>query len=97
MLSTSCGKNFPLPPLVSFRQLDLSEKNKPLVNSFEITKYNSETCRLELKEGVTTGLFDPAPGKKYPFMHGAICLDPLEYTKYRTWAETECVNAKGKK
>lgn len=84
ILSSCKGKDL---PLVDLNQVDLIHRK---VNSFEITKYNKDTCRLELKAAVTTDLFAIAQDKKVPLLHGAICLTPEDYTKYKTFLETEC-------
>jgi hypothetical protein len=56
-------------------------------NPFKITKYNKETCSLEIEDQ------DPFPLSNMA-LHGAICLSPDDYTKYKAWAKTECENEK---
>lgn len=81
LLFAACSK---APPKVMLHQLDL--KNQ-VANPFKITKYNRETCSLDIEDQ------DPFPLSNM-MLHGAICLTPDDYTKYKAWAKTECENEK---
>lgn len=82
LLLSACGKY--TPPKVTLNQLDL--KNQ-VVNPFKITKYNKETCSLEIEDQ------NPFPLSNMT-LHGAICLTPEDYTKLKASVKTECENEK---
>lgn len=81
ILFTACSKT---PPNVTLHQLDLKHQ---VANPFRITKYNKQTCSLDIED------LEPFPLSNMT-LHGAICLSPEDYTKYKAWAKTECENEK---
>lgn len=90
ILSNCKGRDL---PLVDLNQLDLTHRK---VNTFSITKYNKDTCDLTLSAAITTELFSIPSGRKTPLLQGAICLTPEDYTKYKTFLQTECEIEKNK-
>jgi glutathionylspermidine synthase len=86
-LSLSACSNY-TPPLLTLTQLDIKNNQ---ANDVKITKYNKETCRLELEAGPSY----PIMGSSSP-LHGAICLTKDEYAKLRDSLESECKNANEK-
>ncbi len=82
-----CGKKL---PLVTLNQLDIKHD---VVNPFKITKYNEETCKLELQSQPSYQLSATADGKASP-LQGGVCLTPADYTKWKSFLEAECENNK---
>lgn len=79
---SSCANK---PPLVKLHTIDV---NHNAVNPYQITKYNSDTCQLELKREPAFELFNNMS------INGMICLTPDDYSKVNSWAKTECKNKK---
>ncbi len=80
MLFVACGKL----PLVTLNQLDTVHG---VANPFKITKYNEDSCQLEIE--------DQQP---FPIMskqlHGAICVTKEDYAKLKSKVKTDCENRK---
>ena len=80
LLFVACGKL----PLVTLNQLDTVHG---VANPFKITKYNEDSCQLEIE--------DQPP---FPIMsnqlHGAICVTKEDYAKLKTKIKTDCENRK---
>lgn len=67
-------------PLVTVNQLD-TVHNK--ANPFKITKYNEQTCKLELEALPSFPILGPQ-------LHGAYCLTDKDFAKYKAHFQAEC-------
>ena len=79
----SCGL-----PKVTLHQIDTVHNQ---ANPFEITKYNKETCELELEEKESFQLVGPNSP-----LHGGVCLTATDYARLKTKVKSDCENAKVK-
>ena len=75
-------------PKVTMYQLDLVNNQ---VNARRITKYNEQTCKLEVVPEPSFPLFPPGD------MHGAICFTPKDAARIKAKAESDCINARDNK
>lgn len=82
LLFVACGKL----PLVTLNQLDTVHG---VANPFKITKYNKDSCELEIEDQ------EPFPIMSQQ-LHGAICVTKEDYAKLKTKIKTDCENKKPK-
>jgi hypothetical protein len=76
---SSCGGL----PKVTLHQID-TRNNR--ANPFLITKYNENTCELELQRQPHFPILGPQ-------LHGAVCVTREDYAKLQKKAKQECLNA----
>ena len=76
----SCNKM----PLVTIHQLDTVHGQ---ANPFKITKYNDETCKLEVQSQPSF----PIESKQ---LHGAFCVTAEDFAKLKAKAQADCQNSK---
>jgi hypothetical protein len=77
---SSCG----YLPKVTLHQIDTVHNQ---VNPFKITRYNEESCELELKAREPFSLLAPV-------LHGGVCLTSEDYALLQSKIKARCENAK---
>ncbi len=75
----SCGL-----PKVTLHQIDTVHNQ---ANPFKITKYNKETCQLELEAQEPFPLLGPQ-------LHGGVCITKEDYARIKVYLKSECENDK---
>jgi len=76
---SSCGF-----PKVTLHQIDTTHNQ---ANPFKVTKYNKDTCELELEAQEPFPLLGPE-------LHGGVCLTAADYAKLKAEIKGDCINAK---
>jgi hypothetical protein len=79
---SACGKK---PPLVQIHQLVINKADNTVsVNSFQVKKYNKDSCKMEVETIASAPLTS---------LHGGFCLSPEDFAKWKAYAQAECKNA----
>lgn len=77
---TACNKM----PLVTLHQLDTKHG---VANPFRITKYNEQTCKLEVVEEESFQIMSEK-------LHGGFCVTAEDAAKIKAKAQADCENKK---
>ena len=80
---SNCAKAPPIPK-VTLHQIDTRNDR---ANPFRITRYNAQTCELELQDETSFRL------SSSKVLHGGVCLTKEDYAALQTAAKTACRNA----